>query len=88
MKIETQELNIYEIEKFYETLKEEIKKDKIVVDFENVNKIDYIAIQLLVSLKKTTTKENKQLEFININDEVMQKLSKCKFDAILGLKNE
>jgi len=88
MKIETQELNIYEIEKFYETLKEEIKKDKIVVDFENVNKIDYIAIQLLVSLKKTTKKENKQLEFININDEVMQKLSKCKFDAILGLKNE
>ena len=88
MKIETPELNIYEIEKFYELLQEEIKKDEVVIDFENVIKIDYIAIQLLVSLYKTTQKQNKKLKFLNINDEVMQKISKCKFDTILGLKNE
>ena len=87
MKIEINELNIYEIENFYSILKTEYNNcnTNFELDFSEVTKIDFVAIQLLISLHKTAKQDNKQLTFTNINDEILQKLKKCKIDSILGI---
>jgi len=90
MKIEFDELNIYEIEKFHKYLEENYKnsQNEFELDFENVEKIDFTAIQLLISLTKTAKKDNKQLKLININDSILEKLKECKIDSILGINND
>ena len=89
MEIEVNELNIYELENFYKILNKEYKNSGSIfeLDFKNVEKIDFVAIQLLISLQKTAKKEDKKLNFTNINESILQKLKKCKIDSILGLSN-
>jgi len=90
MKIEFDELNIYEIEKFHNSLKENYKnsQNEFELDFEDVEKIDFTAIQLFISLSKTAKKENKKLKFKNINNSILEKLKECKIDSILGINND
>ena len=69
MKLENSNFTIYEVEdvkNLFQTLL--MEKDKIVVDFENISKIDMSAIQLLLSLKKTSLEHNKSFQIINISD--------------------
>ena len=54
-------------------------QDDIVLDFSTIQKIDMVAIQLLLSLQKSCTKKNKQLRLINIQDSIKKEfqLSGC-----------
>jgi len=86
MKLENSNFTIYEVEdvkNLFQTLL--MEKDKIVVDFENISKIDMSAIQLLLSLKKTSLEHNKSFQIINMSDDIAHafNISGCAY--ILGV---
>jgi len=87
MVFEFEELDVYNIQKSYEKLLDEAKKDdEIVLDFEKVLKIDLSYIQLLLSLKKYCDKNNKKLIFKNINsNKLKQTIKLFKADELLGI---
>lgn len=86
MKLENSNFTIYEVEDiknlFQNTL---MKEDKIVVDFENISKIDMSAIQLLISLKKTCMEQNKSLQLINMNTDIVNAFNISGTSYILGV---
>ena len=69
MKIEFEELTIVKINDFYNLISDELKdleNETLVLDFENVEKIDLSNIQLLISLKKYCLNKNIHLQLQNI----------------------
>lgn len=70
MKISFEEITINEIEEFYKMIQEELNslsEKKLVLDFENVEQIDLITIQILISLKKYCNDKQIELEFLNMS---------------------
>lgn len=88
MKISFNELTIYEIEKFHQTILKEIKSSKtsFTLNFSNVEKIDLSNIQLLLSLKKHCDEQNINLKLTNIESRQLKQTFKM-FDlhSILGI---
>ena len=72
MEIEKSELNIYDVETLHKQFIEEIKKDSIIIDMKNVNKVDATIIQLLISTQKTSNILSKEFKIINLNDELLE----------------
>jgi len=62
MKIEKDELTIYEVENFHNALLDEFTKGDVIVDITNVNKVDMSVIQLLLSAKKSCTESSKAFQ--------------------------
>lgn len=86
MKLENSNFTIYEVEDvktIFETVI--LENDKIIIDLENVSKIDMSAVQLLISLKQTCYKHNKSFQLVNVSDEIIQSLNISGTAYVLGI---
>lgn len=75
MKIEFEEISISEIELFYNQIIsniKEIKDEKVLLDLENVEKIDICGMQVFLALKKYCDNLDISLEFKNIDSPNLQ----------------
>ncbi|MEN4054033.1 STAS domain-containing protein [Sulfurimonas sp. NWX79] len=72
MKIEQDELSIYEVENLHKAILAEFEQENIIVDMTNVNKVDMSVIQLFLSAQKSTLEESKSFELINLSQEVKE----------------
>jgi len=88
MKIEKDELSIYEVESLYKDLLDEFKKDEVIIDMSSVNKIDMSIIQLFVSLQKSCQEITKHFELIHVNEELKEIFSNCASEFLLGAQCE
>jgi len=88
MKINIEELNIYEVESLHQMILKKFDAGDIVIDMESVNKIDMPVIQLLISTRNSCLESSKHFELKNVNTEVLIILKTCACDSLLGLENE
>ncbi len=81
MKFDEDELNIYNVESLHKSLLEASAKDELVLDMQNVNKIDMSVIQLFISAQKSANNNSKRFLLQNVNEELSQifKDSACEF---------
>lgn len=81
MKFDENELNIYEVESLHRLLLEEFKNGDLLLDMQNVNRVDMSVIQLFISAQKTARESSKKFSLINVNEELAQiiKNSACDF---------
>lgn len=83
------ELTIYEVEKVKPLLLEALhKEDDIELDMSNVEKIDMVGVQLILSFMKSAQNIDKKVKLINTEDIVNDQLKKCDFINILGISDE
>lgn len=86
MKIKDDRFTIQTIKSIYAQLLEEYNsKDKIKINFANVDEIDISAVQLLLSLKQSCEKNNKSFRLTNIKDEILYSLEIVGVDSMLGV---
>ena len=85
MKLENNNFTIYEVEKIRDNFLELLNENRVVIDCENISKIDMSAIQLLISLKKSCQELNKEFEIINIKDEILESFEISGTAQVLGV---
>ncbi len=89
MKIDKNELNIYDVESLHQQMIAELKEIAIIIDFTNVNKVDASVIQLLLSTYKSAKGLSKEFKLTNVSDEVLDIFRSYFCDTLLlGSKNE
>ena len=88
MKIDKDELTIYEVESFYKELLDEFDKGNVSIDISSLNKIDMSGIQLLLSVKKSCQESGKTFEIIGANSEVSNTIKKSGSQSLFGVTNE
>jgi len=88
MKIEENELRIYEVEDLHEELLSEFDQTEISVDMSRVNKVDMSVIQLFVSMHKSCKKEDKSFKLLNVNEEVSTLFKSAACGFLLGANDE
>jgi anti-anti-sigma factor len=84
-----EKLTIYEVEEFYEFLINKMKdaEDKLELNFAGIEKIDMVAIQLLLSLQQTCKKNSISLIMRNFSSELMDTLKASGCHKILEVEN-
>lgn len=85
MKLSNNNFTIYETEEIKKDFIELLKEETIILDFENISKIDMSAIQLLISLKKNCDDLNKTFEIVNIKEEILNSFEITGTAYILGV---
>ena len=90
MKIENiSEFTIYEVEKIKPILLEELKNSgDIEIDMSEIEKIDMVGVQLILSFMKSAKKKNKKVKLRNLNEAIMTQMKVCKYDLVLGIDDE
>jgi len=88
MVIEKNELSIYDVEELHTQLIEEFNNDSIVINLDNVHKIDMSIIQLFVSAQKSAKEESKTFTLENVNHEVEDLLKNSACGFLLGENHE
>jgi len=83
-------LTIYEVEEFYKLLVEQVEnaESKLELDFTTIEKIDMVAIQLLLSLQQTCKNKSIQLILKNFSSELLHTLKASGCDKVLEVKND
>lgn len=85
MKIAHQNFSVYEVEELRELFISHIQESKnITVNFENVQKIDFCGVALLISLAKTCEQKQIALKFTHLGEVLQSNISLCGADKILG----
>lgn len=79
-----QNFTIYEVEE-YKNLFAELtqSKEDIEIDFENISKIDFAGVSLLISLAKTCENQKIKLKFLNLQSNVISNFCLCGCDKHL-----
>jgi anti-anti-sigma factor len=88
MKFENSALTIYEVEEMKELFENYLKENpnqNLILDFENVSKIDMSMLQLLVSLHKTLQRDGLKLELQNINNDIINSFHLSGISQVLGV---
>ena len=85
MKLSNNNFTIYETEEIKKDFIELLNEEAVVLDFDNVSKIDMSAIQLLISLKKNCDDLNKTFEIVNIKEEILNSFEITGTAYILGV---
>jgi len=85
MKLSNNNFTIYETEEIRKEFLELINNETVILDFENISKIDMSAIQLLISLKKNCNDLNKTFEIVNIKEEILNSFEITGTAYILGV---
>jgi anti-anti-sigma factor len=86
MLIENDKITIHKIRDIYQNIKEKFDtSNNITIDMKNIDEIDLSGLQLLISLKKSCDKENKEFQLINIKDELLYSFELSGTDEILGI---
>jgi anti-anti-sigma regulatory factor len=84
-KFENSSLTIYEVEDLKPLFLELLAEEKVVLDFENITKVDMSAIQMLISLKLSAKELGLEFEMVNVNDEIISMIMISGADTILGV---
>ncbi len=81
MKFDKDELNIYEVEALHQSLLNAFTNDDLLLDMQNVNRVDMSVIQLFISVQETAKESSKKFALQNVNEELAQiiKNSACNF---------
>lgn len=85
MKLSNNNFTIYETEEIKKDFIELLNEEAVVLDFDNVSKIDMSAIQLLISLKKNCDDLDKTFEIVNIKEEILNSFEITGTAYILGV---
>lgn len=88
MKFENSTLTIYEVEEMREVFLTHLRSNPnqdLVLDFENVSKIDMSMLQLLISLQKTLLRSGANLELKNINNDIINAFNLSGISQVLGV---
>lgn len=85
MKLQNNNFTIYEVENLKEEFVNVLNGDEIIIDFENISKIDMSAIQLLLSLKKSCDESEKKFEIKNVKEEILDSFEITGTAYILGV---
>jgi len=88
MKIDQEELNIYDAEALSKELIVQLQEEDILIDMSQARKIDMSIIQLFISAQKSCAQNNKLFTLKNTSDEVRKILSECACDFLLGVPDE
>lgn len=85
-----EKLTIYEVEEFYEFIKQKFHEADTVleIDFKNIQKIDMVAIQLLLSLQHSCKKKSLKLVMKNFSSELLDTLKACGCNEILEVNSD
>lgn len=90
MKIDLEEITIYEIELFYKQIilyLKNLNDNKLLLDFAQVERIDLCAIQVFLALKKYCDNSKISLEFVNIDSlDVKQSIKTYKLEKLFGIE--
>jgi anti-anti-sigma factor len=77
-------LDIRQAEDLYETFKKlNGVKTNILLDFSDVDDIDFAIIQLLYSFKKSLADKKRKLIFKSVSEKVKSKIVLCDFKSLL-----
>lgn len=83
------ELSIYEVEKVRSIfLKVLSTEEDLNIDMKQIEKIDMVGIQLLLSLVKSARARDKKVSFINLRENVLQEIKACHCSEALGIIDE
>jgi anti-anti-sigma regulatory factor len=85
MKLSNNNFTIYEVEEIQKDFLLLLNTNEIILDFENISKIDMSAIQLVISLKKSCDDLDKTFEIVNIKDEILNSLEITGIAYYLGV---
>ena len=85
MFLTNENFTIYEVENLKDAFISELSHERVVVNMQNIVKIDMSAISLLISLKKTALEEEKEFSLENCSEEILMSLSICGCDSYLGV---
>jgi anti-anti-sigma factor len=85
MKLESSSLSIYEVEELKAAFVDLLKEDNVLLDLQNVSKVDMCALQLLISLKRSAQDQGKELEIIHVHEEVSDACNLAGISHILGV---
>lgn len=88
MKIDQDELSIYDIEALHRELLAEFEKGDVSIDISSLNKIDMSAIQLLLSAKKSCREASKSFTVKGANSEVAKIFKESGCHTTLGVSND
>ena len=81
------EITIYEAEKLkVDFLAELSSQDELSLDMKNIQKIDIVGIQLLISLIKTAKKSNKKIQLIHITPSLKEQIESFSMSNSLGVE--
>lgn len=82
------ELTIYEVEGLRQIFLDELALDTpFILDLKNVEKIDMVGIQLLLSLVATAKAQNKELTLLHIEPHILDEIKRCNCHTFLGLSD-
>jgi len=86
-KLEYDKLTIYEVEDLHKKLLSlsQTITENLVLDLENIQKVDMPAIQLFISAQKTLQEKSLSLSITNLSDDLKQSLKLCGCDKTLGV---
>lgn len=79
----SEEMTVVNIDKIYEKILSLDVKGDLVLDLAEVSKIDYVGIQLLLSLKFTMDKEGGSLSMLGLNDQILEELKQSGVYSLL-----
>ena len=88
MKIDKDELSIYDVEALHKDLLAECDQGDVTVDISSCNKIDMSVIQLFLSAKKSSQTYSKTFKVIGVNSEVAKIFKEAGYHTALGISNE
>jgi len=84
MLLTTSNFTVYEVEEIKDLLVELVKTEPLAeIDFENISKMDFAGVSLLVSLAKTCKQKQIQLKFINLKPTIIVNIELCGCDKHL-----
>jgi len=82
------ELTIYEVEELQTLFLKELNGDNsLLIDMKQIEKIDMVGIQLLLSLLKSADEIEKEVKFINISENTLHQIKSCYCEKALGIDN-
>ena len=86
MKIDAYNFTIYDVENIQADLMVEFaNNESLDIDMQSVEKVDMAALQLLVSAKRSCTKENKAFSLSNLSSEVHSAIRMSGLESELGV---
>lgn len=85
MYVLNENFTIYEVEDIKTDFIKELENPKVLIDMQNVSKLDMSAISLLISLKKSAQMQQKDFALQNCSDAIRMSLSICGCDSYLGV---
>jgi len=84
MKIEKDELTIYDVESLHKELLKVLENEAVIIDISNLKKADMSIIQLFISLQKSCIEQKKRFELQNVTEDLKKILKDCSCEFLIN----